>query len=61
MDPRLVLKGLLKWVNCKALDLLYSFNNVSGSIKEQEDIEKFSVQLLTHPSGVATDGLLALM
>jgi flagellin len=38
----------------------YSFNNVSGSTVEQQDIEKFSVQLLTHPSGVATDGSVSL-
>jgi flagellin len=38
----------------------YSFNNENGSTVEQENIDKFSVQLLTHPSGIGTDGSISL-
>ena len=38
----------------------YSFNNESGSNVEQVSIQKFSVQLLTHPSGISTDGSVSL-
>jgi flagellin len=42
------------------VDAKYSFNNENGSLVEQASIHKFSVQLLTHPSGTGTDGSVSL-
>ena len=38
----------------------YSFNNETGSLVTQTGVEKYSIQLLTHPSGIGTDGGISL-
>jgi flagellin len=39
---------------------VYNFNNENGSSVSLSGVEKYSIQLLTHPSGIGTDGSVSL-
>jgi flagellin len=42
------------------LNTKYIFNNETGTRVSLQNVQKYSVQLLTHPSGIGTDGSISL-